>query len=255
MLNTAIKAARRAGSIINRAALDIDRLKIARKGPADYVTEIDKAAEEAIISVLQEAYPDHSFLGEESGALGQSEYQWIIDPIDGTTNFLHGFPMYAVSIALSVRGVITQGVIYDPLKNDLFTATRGAGAFLNERRLRVSAQTRMEDALIGSGFPYSSMDNQERYLRMLAVVMRESAGIRRPGSAALDLAYVAAGRYDGFWELGLKPWDMAAGVLLIQEAGGLVTDLEGEQRYLETGHVVAATPKIFSQLLSLVTKA
>ncbi|MBU6468395.1 MAG: inositol monophosphatase [Betaproteobacteria bacterium] len=255
MLNTAIKAARRAGSIINRAALDLERLKVAKKGPADYVSEVDRAAEEAIISVLQDAYPDHSFLGEESGSLGQSEYQWIIDPIDGTTNFIHGFPMYAVSIALSHKGVITQGVIYDPVKNDLFTATRGAGAFLNERRIRVSAQTRMEDALIGSGFPYSSMENQERYLRMLAVIMRESAGIRRPGSAALDLAYVAAGRYDGFWELGLKPWDMAAGVLLIQEAGGLVTDLEGEQRYLETGHIVAGTPKIFSQLLSLVTKA
>ncbi|KXW55291.1 inositol monophosphatase [Ferrovum sp. PN-J185] len=255
MLNTAVKAARRAGHIINRAALDLERLKVAKKGPADYVSEIDKMAEEAIISVLQDAYPDHSFLGEESGALGQSDYQWIIDPIDGTTNFIHGFPMYAVSIALAHKGVLTQGVIYDPVKNDLFTATRGAGAYLNERRIRVSQQIKMEDALIGSGFPYSSMENQERYMRMLSVIMRESAGIRRPGSAALDLAYVAAGRYDGFWELGLKPWDMAAGVLLIQEAGGLVTDLDGEQRYLETGHIVAGNPKIFSQLLTLVTKA
>ena len=254
-LNIAVKAARRAGTLINRAALDVDRLTVTKKGPADFVSEVDRMVETAIIGVLREAYPDHAFLGEEGGAVGESEFQWIIDPIDGTTNFLHGFPMYCTSIALAHKGVITQAVIYDPVRNDLFTATRGSGAFLNERRIRVSSQTRMEDALIGSGFPFSSMEHQERYLRMFAEVMRKSAGIRRPGSAALDLAYVAAGRYDGFWELGLKPWDMAAGTLLIQEAGGLVSDLEGEDRFLQTGHVVAGNPKIFAQLLPMVARA
>ncbi|MDE1989518.1 MAG: inositol monophosphatase [Betaproteobacteria bacterium] len=254
-LNIAVKAARRAGALINRAALDVDRLTVTKKGPADFVSEVDRMVENAIIGVLREAYPDHAFLGEEGGAVGESEFQWIIDPIDGTTNFLHGFPMYCTSIALVHKGVITQAVIYDPVRNDLFTASRGSGAFLNERRIRVSSQTRMEDALIGSGFPFSSMEHQERYLRMFAEVMRKSAGIRRPGSAALDLAYVAAGRYDGFWELGLKPWDMAAGALLIQEAGGLVSDLEGEDRFLQTGHVVAGNPKIFAQLLPMVARA
>ncbi len=254
-LNIAVKAARRAGALISRAALDVDRLTVTKKGPADFVSEVDRMVENAIIGVLREAYPDHAFLGEEGGAVGESEFQWIIDPIDGTTNFLHGFPMYCTSIALVHKGVITQAVIYDPVRNDLFTASRGSGAFLNERRIRVSSQTRMEDALIGSGFPFSSMEHQERYLRMFAEVMRKSAGIRRPGSAALDLAYVAAGRYDGFWELGLKPWDMAAGALLIQEAGGLVSDLEGEDRFLQTGHVVAGNPKIFAQLLPMVARA
>jgi myo-inositol-1(or 4)-monophosphatase len=254
-MNTAIKAARRAGAIINRATQDLGRLTVTKKGPADFVSEVDRSAEEAIISVLREAYPDHSFLGEEGGAIGESEFQWIIDPLDGTTNFLHSFPMYCTSIALAHKGVITQAVIYDPIRNDLFTATRGSGAYLNDRRLRVSSLLKMEDALIGSGFPYSSMEHQERYMRMLAEVMRKSAGIRRPGSAALDLAYVAAGRYDGFWELGLKPWDMAAGTLLIQEAGGLVSDLEGNNQFLETGSVVAGNPKIFAQLLSLVSRA
>ena len=254
-MNIAIKAARRAGAIINRATQDLGRLTVTKKGPADFVSEVDRSAEEAIISVLREAYPDHSFLGEEGGAIGESEFQWIIDPLDGTTNFLHGFPMYCTSIGLAHKGVITQGVIYAPIRNDLFTATRGSGAYLNDRRLRVSSLLKMEDALIGSGFPYSSMAHQERYMRMLAEVMRKSAGIRRPGSAALDLAYVAAGRYDGFWELGLKPWDMAAGTLLIQEAGGLVSDLEGNNQFLETGSVVAGNPKIFAQLLSLVSRA
>ncbi len=254
-LNIAVKAARRAGSIINRASQDIERLTITKKGPADFVTEVDRQVEQTIIGILHEAYPDHAFLGEEGGAVGESEYQWIIDPIDGTTNFLHGFPMYCTSIALAHKGIVTQAVIYDPVRNDLFTATRGSGAFLNDRRMRVSSETRMEDALIGSGFPYSSMEHQERYLRMLAEVMRKTAGIRRPGSAALDLAYVAAGRYDGFWEMGLQPWDMAAGTLLIQEAGGLVSDLDGNGQFLQTGHVVAGNPKIFGQLLPMVARA
>ena len=254
-LNIAVKAARRAGSIINRASQDIERLTITKKGPADFVTEVDRQVEQTIIDILHEAYPDHAFLGEEGGAVGESEFQWIIDPIDGTTNFLHGFPMYCTSIALAHKGIVTQAVIYDPVRNDLFTATRGSGAFLNDRRMRVSHETRLDDALIGSGFPYSSMEHQERYLRMLAEVMRKTAGIRRPGSAALDLAYVAAGRYDGFWEMGLKPWDMAAGTLLIQEAGGLVSDLDGNNQFLQTGHVVAGNPKIFGQLLPMVARA
>lgn len=255
MLTYAVKAARRAGQLINRAALEVERLTITRKGTADYVSEVDRMAEAAIIDVLREAYPSHSFLGEEGGAVGESEYQWIIDPLDGTTNFLHSFPMYSVSIALAHKGVITQAVVYNPAANELFTATKGAGATLNDRRLRVSSETRLDDALIGTGFPFSSMEHQERYLRMFAEVMRKTAGIRRPGSAALDLAYVAAGRYDGFWELGLKPWDMAAGTLLIQEAGGLVSDLDGESQYLKTGHIVAGNPKIFGQLLPLLQKA
>ncbi len=251
-LNTAVKAARRAGQLINRAAQDVGHLTVSKKGHADFVSEVDRRSEEAIIRTLNEAYPDHAFLGEEGGAVGSSEYQWIIDPLDGTTNFLHGLPMYAVSIALAHKGVIVQGVIYDPVRNDLFTASRGSGAFLNDRRIRVSQQIRMEDALIGTGFPFTTMEHQEKYLRMFAEVMRKTAGIRRPGSAALDLAFVAAGRYDGFWELNLKPWDIAAGTLLVQEAGGWVSDLEGNQQFLETGHVVAGTPKIFSQLLLLI---
>lgn len=254
-LNIAIKAARRAGQVINRAAQDIDRLTVTRKGHADFVSEVDRTAEATIIDILRDSYPDHAFLGEEGGAIGASEFQWIIDPLDGTTNFLHGFPMYAVSIALLHKGVITQGVVYDPLHNDLFTATRGSGAYLNDHRIRVSQQTRMEDALIGSGFPFSNMEHQARYLRMFAQVMARTAGIRRPSSAALDLAYTAAGRYDGFWEMGLKSWDMAAGVLLVQEAGGLVSDLEGNDQYLSSGHIVAGTPKIFTQLLPLVAGA
>lgn len=254
-LNTAVKAARRAGQLINRAAQDVGHLTVSKKGHADFVSEVDRRSEEVVIRTLSEAYPDHAFLGEEGGATGSSEYQWIIDPLDGTTNFLHGLPLYAVSIALAHKGVIVQGVVYDPVRNDLFTASRGSGAFLNDRRIRVSPQTRMEDALIGTGFPFTTMEYQEKYLRMFAEVMRKTAGIRRPGSASLDLAFVAAGRYDGFWELNLKPWDIAAGTLLIQEAGGLVSDLEGNQQFLETGHVVAGTPKIFSQLLSLITNA
>jgi myo-inositol-1(or 4)-monophosphatase len=255
MLTIAIKAARRAGQIINRAALDVERLTITRKGTADYVSEVDRRAEAIIIETLRESYPNHSFLGEEGGAVGESEFQWIIDPLDGTTNFLHSFPMYSVSIALSHKGVITQAVVYNPASNELFTASKGGGATLNDRRMRVTSLDKLDDALIGTGFPFSSMEHQPQYLRMFAEVMRKTAGIRRPGSAALDLAYVAAGRYDGFWELGLKPWDMAAGSLLIQEAGGLVADLEGESGFLKSGNIVAGNPKIFGQLLPLLQQA
>lgn len=252
MLNIAVKAARRAGTIINRATQNLDLLTVQRKGEHDYVSEVDKMAEQAIVETLLEAYPDHAILAEEGGAQGKSEYVWIIDPLDGTTNFLHGFPQFAVSIGLQHKGVLNQAVIYDPTRNELYTATRGRGAYLNDRRLRVSKQTRLEDALIGTGFPYSDFSFMEAYMKMFMELMPKTAGLRRPGAASLDLAYVAAGRYDGFWEAGLKQWDMAAGVLLIQESGGLVTDFDGGENYMATGNVIGGNPKIFSQLLQVI---
>ncbi len=256
MLNIAVKAARRAGGIINRATQNLDLLHVSRKAHSDFVSEVDNTAEDAIINVLLEAYPNHSILAEESGARGdpsKSEYQWIIDPLDGTTNFLHGFPQYAVSIALKHRGVLTQAVVYDPSGNELFTASRGRGAYLNDHRLRVSKRDQLSDCLIGTGFPFREFSHMNAYLAILKDIMPKVAGIRRPGSAALDLAYVAAGRYDGFWELKLSPWDIAAGCLLITEAGGLVGDLEGNDTYMQSGHIVAGNPKIFGQLLRVIT--
>ena len=252
-----VKAARRASQIINRAAQDIEHLRITpKKYNNDFVTEVDKAAEAAIIEILRQAYPDYGILAEESGLSGASEggkdYQWIIDPLDGTTNFIHGFPQYAVSIAQTKNGVLEHAVVFDPNANELFTASRGSGAFLNDRRIRVSRRTRLNEALIGTGFPFRQFDNVDAYLAMFKELTQKTAGIRRPGAAALDLAYVAAGRLDGFWEMGLSPWDMAAGVLLIQEAGGLVSDLSGEGNHLTTGNVVAGTPKIFGQLLPII---
>ena len=252
MLNTAVKAARRAGAVINRASMDLDRLTVRAKRENDFVSEVDQLAEQAIIETLLEAYPKHAILAEESGVTGESEYQWVIDPLDGTTNFLHGFPQYAVSIALLHRGQLSQAVVYDPVRNDLYTASRGRGAFLNDRRIRVSRRTRLNEALIGTGFPFRQFDHVDAYLAMFKELTQKTAGIRRPGAASLDLAYVASGRFDGFWEMGLSPWDMAAGVLLIQEAGGLVSDLSGEANYLTTGNLVAGTPKIFGQLLPII---
>ncbi|MGG7054758.1 inositol monophosphatase family protein [Nitrosomonas sp. ANs5] len=255
MLTIAVKAARRAGSIINRASQNLERLTVTRKAHSDFVSEVDGAAEEAIIKTLLDAYPDHSILAEESGNSGdasKSEYQWIIDPLDGTTNFLHGFPKYGVSIALLHRGVLSQAVVYDPVKDELFTASRGGGAFLNDHRIRVSKRTQLGESLIGTGFPFRDFTHMEAYLAMFKDVIPRTAGIRRPGSAALDLAYVAAGRYDGFWEMGLAPWDMAAGCLLILEAGGMVSDLEGNEHFLKSGQVVAGNPKIFVQLLQII---
>ncbi|MEO8100910.1 MAG: inositol monophosphatase family protein [Betaproteobacteria bacterium] len=253
MLNIAVKAARRAGSLITRASNDLDKLTVESKSQNDFVSEVDRMAEAAIIDVLREAYPKHSILAEESGlADSDSEYQWIIDPLDGTTNFLHGFPQYCVSIALAVKGVPTHGVIFDPTRNDLFTASRGGGAFLNERRIRVSKTLNLKDALLGTGFPFKEFGQVDRYLATFKELTFKCAGIRRPGSAALDLAYVACGRYDGFWENGLSPWDMAAGALMIKEAGGLVTNFSGEEDFLGSGHIVAATPKVFPALLQIV---
>ena len=256
-LNIAIKAARRAGQIINRASNDLDLLKVSIKQPNDFVTEVDRAAEASIIETLQEAYPGYGILAEESGETAgkgnnDAEYQWIIDPLDGTTNFIHGMPQYAVSIALAKAGVVEQAVVFDPNRNELFTASKGAGAFLNERRIRVSKRLKLQDALIGTGFPYREFQHIDTYLAIFKELTQKTAGLRRPGAASLDLAYVACGRYDGFWEFGLAPWDMAAGSLLISEAGGLVSDLRGETNYLETGNIIAGTPKVFSQLLNLV---
>ena len=255
LLNTAVKAARKAGTIINRASLDLDLLRVSTKGQADFVTEVDRAAEQAIIETLSQAYPDHGFLAEESGARkasGQADYTWIIDPLDGTTNFIHGFPQYAVSIACQHGGQITQAVVYDPSRNDLFTATRGRGAFLNDRRLRVSKRSQMKECLLATGFPFRNLDRLDQYLQIFKRITACSAGIRRPGAAALDLAYVAAGRFDGFWEFGLSPWDMAAGALLVIEAGGLISDDQGEANYLASGNVVCGAPKVHPQLLRLV---
>jgi myo-inositol-1(or 4)-monophosphatase len=255
MLNIAIKAARAAGALINRASLDLDLLKVSAKSPNDFVTEVDRASEEAIIEVLLGAYPGHGILAEESGrahGAKDSDYVWIIDPLDGTTNFIHGLPIYAVSIALAHRGVVQQAVVYDPCRNDLFFASRGRGAFLNDRRLRVSKRTRMAESLIGTGFPFRRGDNYKRYLQMFEAVMPQCAGLRRPGAAALDLCYVAAGYYDGFFETGLNPWDVAAGALIITEAGGLVGNFTGEADYMYQREVVAANPKIYGQLVRLL---
>jgi myo-inositol-1(or 4)-monophosphatase len=250
MLNTAIKAARRAGSVINRASLDLGQLTISVKQQNDFVTEVDKVAETTIIDTLREVYPSHAILAEESGLSEQtSEFQWIIDPLDGTTNFIHGFPQYAISIALTHKGILTHAVVFDPNRNELFTASKGGGAFLNDKRIRVSKCTKLDEALLSTGFPYRVFDHVDAYLAIFKEMSRRCVGIRRPGAASLDLAWLAAGRIDGFWEFGLSPWDMAAGVLLIQEAGGLVSDLSGESNYLNTGNIVGGTPKVFSQLL------
>ncbi len=255
MLSIAVKAARRAGGIINRASQNLDLLHISKKSHSDFVSEVDGAAEDAIIKTILDTYPDHSILAEESGAKGDQEkpeFLWIIDPLDGTTNFLHGFPKYSVSIALMHKGVLNQAVVYDPTNDELFVASRGRGAYLNDRRIRVSKRTKLADSLIGTGFPFRDFTHMDAYMAMFIDIVPRTVGIRRPGSAALDLAYVAAGRYDGFWEIGLSPWDMAAGCLLITEAGGLVGDLEGNETHIECGKIVAGNPKVFGQLLQVI---
>ncbi len=257
MINVAIKAARAAGAIINRAALDIESVRISQKQVNDYVTEVDQASEQAVIETLLTAYPGHGILAEESGreyGAKDSEFVWIIDPLDGTTNFIHGFPVYCVSIALAVQGKIEQAVIYDPTRNDLFTATKGRGAYLNDRRLRVSKRTRLQESLISTGFPFRPGDDLQRYLLIMADIMPRTAGLRRPGAAALDLAYVAAGFTEGFFETGLQPWDVAAGSLLVTEAGGLVGNFTGEANFLEQKECIAASPKIYGQLVPILSK-
>lgn len=257
MLNVAVKAARAAGAIINRAALDVEALRISQKQVNDYVTEVDHAAEQAIIETLLTAYPGHGILAEESGSehgAKDSDFVWIIDPLDGTTNFIHGLPVYCVSIALAFCGKIEQAVVYDPSRNDLFTATKGRGAFMNDRRIRVSKRVRLSDSLISTGFPYRPGDNMQTYLQMMTDIMPQVAGLRRPGAAALDLAYLAAGFTDGFFESGLSPWDVAAGSLLITEAGGLIGNFTGESNFMEQRECLAGTPRIYGQLVQIFGK-
>lgn len=245
MLNVAIKAARAAGAIINRAALDVESVRISQKQINDFVTEVDHAAEKIIIETLLTAYPGHGILAEESGqeyGAKHSDFVWVIDPLDGTTNFIHGFPVYCVSIALTVKGKVEQAVVYDPTRNDLFTATKGRGAFLNERRIRVSKRTQLKDCLISTGFPFRPGDNFKSYMNMMSDVMQRTAGLRRPGAAALDLAYVAAGFTDGFFETGLSIWDVAAGSLLVTEAGGLIGNFTGEADFMEQRECMAGNP-------------
>lgn len=244
MLNIAVRAARNAGEIIRRSSENTGKLKIDFKSANDYATEVDRMAEQEIINVIKAAYPGHGFLAEESGQQEGNDYVWIIDPLDGTTNFLHGFPVYAVSIALKHKNKIELGVVYDPLRDELFTAERGGGAMLNNRKIRVTQQNSLKGALIGTGFPFRSRQNLKAYLGMFESLVGDTAGIRRAGAAALDLAYLAAGRLDGFWEIGLHPWDMAAGVLLIQEAGGAVTDFSFKDNYLQSGNIIAGSPKM-----------
>ncbi len=256
MLNTAIKAARRGATIINRASFDLDRIEATEKQHNDFVSDVDKAAEAAIIEVLTTAYPKHAILAEESGTSANfsenSEFVWIIDPLDGTTNFLHGFPQYCVSIALQHNGVITQAVIFDPTRNELFAATKGAGAFLNDKRIRVTKRDKLADALIGTGFPFRNAAEIDNYIPMFKAMSGKCQGLRRPGSAALDLAYVAMGRLDGFFEKGLKPWDIAAGALIVTESGGITGTFSGESDYLYKGDVISATPKVFAQMISIL---
>jgi len=250
-LNIAIRAARSAGKLLLRYVDRVDTLKVESKSRNDFVSDIDRNAEAIIIQELRARFPDHSILAEESGAHGRGDFQWIIDPLDGTTNYLHGFPQFSVSIALKYKGQLECGVVYDPLREEMYSAARGQGAQLNDRKIRVATRPSLDGALIGTGFPFRDQRHIDAYLGMFKDMTLATAGLRRPGSAALDLAYVAAGRTDGFWELGLSAWDCAAGALLIAEAGGIVSDLSGGKDYLETGNLVAGNLKVHSAMLDL----
>lgn len=255
MLNIAIRAARAAGDLIVREMDRVSDISIDIKGKNDFVTEVDTQAEFTIINTIKNSYPDHAFLCEESGASGDSDFLWIIDPLDGTTNFLHGFPHFAVSIALQHKGRLDQAVIYDPLKQELFTASKGKGAQLNNKKIRVSGHKTIDGALLGTGFPFGDTQKIDEFINSFRSLYPKIAGIRRAGAASLDLAYVACGRLDGFWEFGLKPWDIAAGALIVQEAGGLVSDMRGDNQFLETGDVVTGNPKIFKDILKHLRNA
>ena len=253
MVNIGVRAARRAGEIMVRQINRLESLEVVEKGRNEFVSAVDHAAEEAIIEVIRDHYPDHAILGEESGASGDHEYQWIIDPLDGTTNYLHGFPVFSVSIAVARSGTLEHGVVYDPLRQEIFTASRGEGAQLDGRRIRVSKHISLRRALLATGFPYRiTGERTDAYLEMLRAVLAETSGVRRLGSAALDLCYVAAGRVDGFWELGLNKWDLAAGALIIREAGGRISDFKGTDGFMESGDIVAGTPKVYAALSKLL---
>jgi len=256
MLNIAVRAARKAGDLTLRYVDRIDTLKIGTKQHNDFVSEVDQLAEQEIIYAIKQAYPDHAILAEESGTHNTREDSdqpvWIIDPLDGTTNFLHGFPQYAISIAMQAEGELQVAVIYDPMRQELYTAMRGNGARLNDRRIRINPNTKLEGSLIGTGFPYYQFSDLDRYMAILKKVITETAGVRRPGSAALDLAYVAAGRLDGFWEFNLQPWDIAAGALLVREAGGMVSDFDDAQGFLDSGNIVCGAPRVHQSLLEII---
>lgn len=252
MLNTAVSAARLAARIILMHFDHLDRLKISTKGRYDFVTEVDREAESAILDTILKTYPDHSILAEESGEISGNEYKWIVDPLDGTTNYIHGYPQFSVSIAIQKDDRLEHAVIFDPLRDELFTASRGEGARLNDRRIRVSGIQRLDRALLGTGFPFAAIKQIDPWLKTFRTLLLKTSGIRRSGSASLDLAHVAAGRFDGFWELSLKSWDMAAGVLLVREAGGLVSDFEGGQDFLASGNIVAANSAVFNELLRVI---
>lgn len=251
-LNIAIGAARAAGTIMLRQMERLDRVKVAEKGKNDYVSDVDRQCEAVIIETLQKAHPDHGFLGEESGRSGDSDWTWIIDPLDGTLNYLQGIPHFAVSIGLRHKSRLELGVVYDPFKQELFTARRGGGAQLNEKRIRVSERRSLDGAVLGTGFPFRENDEVERYMKVFQTFTERTAGLRRPGAAALDLVYVAAGRYDGFWEFGLSAWDMAAGALIAQEAGAIVADADGSERYLDSGNIVVATPRVYREMHAVI---
>ncbi len=252
MLNIAVRAARRAGTIILRSQARMDTVKVDSKGRRDYVSTTDQTAEAAIIDTLIKAYPDHEILAEESGSGGKSDYVWIIDPLDGTTNYLHTYPQFAVSIALAVKGQVEQAVVYDPLRDELFTATRGAGAQLNDRKLRVSRCRTLDSALLATGFPVHNESMIDPCLKSFGAFLHRADDVRQAGAACLDLAYVAAGRLDGYWEYALKPWELAAGVLIVSEAGGMVGPIDEHQTLLATGHVLAATPRIFDEMRGIL---
>lgn len=255
LLNVAVMAARRAGAVLGRNFNKRHQLKVEKKGHNDYVSEADRAAERAVIDVIHKHYPEHAIHAEESGMQGESDTVWIIDPLDGTTNYLHGFPVFGVSIAVQVAGRLEHGVVYDPMREELFTASKGEGAQLDGRKIRVSGNKDLENALIGTGFPFRQANAElDPYLAMLGKVVKNTAGVRRPGAAALDLCYVACGRLDGFWETGLEAWDLAAGTMIIREAGGIVSALDGSERHLESGHVLAGTPRIYRGLAKLCSK-
>lgn len=252
LLNVAVMAARRGGDTLIRSLNRLESIKVETKGRNDFVSEADHAAERAVIDTIRKHYPEHAILAEESGADGESDHLWVIDPLDGTTNFLHRFPVFCVSVALLQKGKLAHGVVYDPLRQELFTASHGQGAQLDGRKIRVSGQTSLERALLGTGFPFRDSNMAlPPYMQMLEAAILNTAGVRRAGAAALDLCYVAAGRLDAFWETGLHKWDMAAGALIIREAGGIISGLDGSESFLDTGHVLTGTPKIYSGLARL----